>query len=92
METTGRDVQAEADRLVRELSAGLGPDDAAYAVAVIANRAASELHRLAKAEATARRGSPEWGSWAGAQNAARSLVLQSSTARDLVAKLTGRKR
>ena len=98
METTERDVQAAADRLIKELVAdngGEGPagaDAAAYAVAVLANRASAELHRLARAEAAARRGTPEWGNWAAFQNAARNLVLQSSTARDLAAKLAGRKR
>lgn len=99
VETTERDVQAEADRLIKELVAGVtaeenssGSPAAAYAVAVLANRAAAEMHRLTKNEAAARRGAPEWGNWAAFQNAARNLVLQSSTARDLAAKLAGRKR
>ena len=98
METTERDVgaernvQAEADRVIKELSARLGPEEAVYAVTVLANRAAAEMHRLAKTEATARKGSPEWGTWASFQNAARNLVLQSSTARDIAAKLAGRAR
>ena len=92
MEAAERDVQADADRLIKELADGLGPEEAVYTVAVIANRAAAEMHRLARAEATARKGTPEWGSWAAFQNAARNLVLQSSTARDLAAKLAGRRR
>ena len=92
MATAEPDVQAEADRLIKAFTAGLGPAEAVYAVAVIANRAAAELHRLARAEATARKGTPEWGNWAAFQNAARNLVLQSSTARDLTARLAGRKR
>lgn len=110
VETTDRDVQAHADRLIKALVAdatgtvgatetgesttggSTGPEAAAYAVAVLANRAVTELHRLAKNEATARKGAPEWGNWAAFQNAARNLVLQSSTARDLAAKLAGRKR
>lgn len=90
METTERDFQAEADRLIKGLAEGLTPEEAVYGVAVLANRAAAELHRLGRAEATARRGSPAWGNWAAFQNAARGLVLQSSTARDLAAKLAGR--
>ncbi len=88
----GRDVQAHADRMIKELSATLGPEEAVYAVAVLANRAAAEMHRLGKAEATARKGSPAWGAWASFQNAARNLILQSSTARDVAAKLAGRSR
>jgi hypothetical protein len=87
-----RNVQAEADRLIKELAAEAGPAEAAYAVAVLVNRAAAELHRLTKGEATARRGAPDWGTWAALQNTARALVLQSSTARDGAAKLVGRAR
>jgi hypothetical protein len=87
-----KDVQAEADRLIKALQAGLGPDEATYAVAVLANRVAAELHRLAKAEAAARKGTPEWGTWAALQNSARKLVLDSSTARDGAARLVGRAR
>ena len=92
METAERNIQGEADRLIKELAAGLATEQTAYAVAVLANRAAGEAHRLAKVEAAARRGTPEWGSWAAFQNAARSLVLQSSTMRDVAAKLAGRPR
>ena len=92
MATPEHDVQAEADRLIKALQAGLGAEAAAYAVAVLANRAAAELHRLTRGEAAARKGTPEWGSWAALQNAARKLVLDSSTARDGAARLAGRPR
>jgi len=88
----GGDAQAEADRLIKGLQAELGAEAAVYAVAVLANRAAAELHRLAKGEATARKGTPEWGTWAALQNSARKLVLDSSTARDGAARLAGRPR
>ena len=90
--TPGGDVQAEADRLIKSLEAELGAEAAVYAVAVLANRAAAELHRLAKGEATSRKGTPEWGTWAALQNSARKLVLDSSTARDGAARLAGRPR
>ena len=86
------DAQAEADRLIKSLQADLSAEAAAYAVAVLANRAAAELHRLAKGEATARKGTPEWGTWAALQNSARKLVLDASTARDGAARLAGRPR
>jgi hypothetical protein len=47
-----------------------------------ANRLTVELHRRARAEAEARRGTPEWGQWAKLANAARSAVLQLATCRD----------
>jgi hypothetical protein len=87
-----RDVQDEMDRLIKQSAADLDPGEATYVVAVLLNRAAAELHRLAKAAATQRKGSPEWGRWAALQNNARTLVLQSSTARDVAAGLVGRAR
>lgn len=86
------DWQARADALVGELLAELDEAEAAYAAAVLANRTANELHRRARAAANARRGGEQWGSWAALQNAARNLVLQSSTCRDAAAKLAGRPR
>src|SRR5215212_11422054 len=86
------DAQATVDHLIRELQAGLDPEQATYVVAVLASRSATELHRLAKARATATRGEPAWGSWASLQNAARRLVLDAASARDGAAKLAGRQR
>lgn len=86
------DAQAHVDGLIRELQAGLDPEQAVYMVAVLANRSASELHRLARAQATATKGEPAWGNWASLQNAARRLVLDAASARDSAAKLAGRQR
>lgn len=86
------DVQARVDALIRELAGGRSSEEAAYVAAVILNRAATELHRVARAEATARKGQEGWGRWAGLQNAARNAVLLSSTCRDTAAALAGRKR
>ena len=86
------DAQATVDRLIRELQAGLPPEQAVYVVAVLANRSAAELHKLARAQATATKGEPAWGSWASLQNAARRLVLDAASARDGAAKLAGQQR
>ena len=86
------DAQARVDALIRELQQGLDVDQAVYVVAVLANRSAAELHRLAKAQATATKGEPVWGNWASLQNAARRLVLDATSARDGAAKLAGRQR
>jgi hypothetical protein len=86
------DAQATVDRLIRELQEGLPPEQAVYMVAVLANRSASELHKLARAQATATKGEAAWGSWASLQNAARRLVLDAASARDGAAKLVGQKR
>jgi len=86
------DAQARVDAVIRELQQGLDAEQAVYMVAVLANRSAAELHRLAKAQATATKGAPTWGSWASLQNAARRLVLDATSARDGAAKLAGRQR
>lgn len=86
------DAQARVDGLIRELQQGLDEEQAVYMVALLANRSAAELHRLAKAQATATKGEPAWGSWASLQNAARRLVLDATSARDGAAKLAGRQR
>jgi hypothetical protein len=86
------DPQARVDRLLADLLGGLPDDEAVYLAAVLANRAATELHKRVRAGANERRGTDSWGTWAGLQNAARTLVLQSSTSRDGAAALVGRKR
>lgn len=86
------DAQAQVDRLIRELQDGLDPEQATYMVALLANRSAAELHRLAKAQATATKGAPAWGNWASLQNAARRLVLDATSAREGAARLAGRPR
>ena len=86
------EVQSRIDALLREQAGGLSAEEATYLLAVFANRAAAELHRLARQEAVARKDTESWASWAALANAARSIVLQSSTCRDLAAKLSGRPR
>jgi hypothetical protein len=54
---------------------------------VLVNRAGTRLHNLARGEAAAHKDQPEWPAWAQLQNAARGLVLQASTCRDLASRL-----
>jgi hypothetical protein len=85
------DFQAWADDVLARLSAGLAPDQAALALAVLVQRAVARLHTLARSEAAARKAQPDWPSWAQLQNASRSMVLSASTCRDLAARLAGRR-
>jgi hypothetical protein len=85
------DYQALADTLLTTVVEGLGPADAALALAVLVNRASARLHNLSRGEATAHKEQPEWPAWAQLQNASRSMVLQASTCRDLAARLAGRR-
>ena len=87
-----RDYQAEADAYLLQLIDGLSPDEQGLALTVLANRAAIRLNNIGRAQSTDRKGEADWPVWAGLANAARSMVLQSSSARDLAAKLTGRRR
>ena len=78
---------AEADAALAALLADRPPEDAARALALLVNRAVTRLHTLARAEAAAHKDQPAWPAWAQLQNAARALVLQASTCRDLANRL-----
>lgn len=91
-EAEPRDFQAEADAYIAGATQELGAEEGALALSVLANRAATRLHNLAREQALARKGAPEWATWAALQNATRNVVLQASTARDLAAKAAGRRR
>jgi hypothetical protein len=90
-EPQAADFQARADRVLADLADGLAAEEAALALAVLANRTVARLHALTRAEATARKEQPSWPTWAQLQNASRNLVLQASTCRDLAARLAGRR-
>jgi hypothetical protein len=76
------------ESIVRALVADKSAPEAALALATLTSRAVTELHRVARAEAQARRGQPEWGRWAKLANAARTAVLQAASCRDAARDLT----
>jgi hypothetical protein len=86
-----RDLQAEADAALGQLIGGLAPAEAALALAVLANRTAARLHTLSRSAAAERKDQPDWPAWAQLQNAARTMVLQASTCRELAQRVLGRK-
>lgn len=86
------DAQAAVDQLIRDMLSDLDPEQAAYMAAVLAARSSAELHRIAKIQATAAKGGPDWGTWAALQNGARRLVLDAAPVRESAAKLAGRPR
>ena len=71
-----------AETLVRTMVADRAPREAAVALTELATRTLAELQKLARAEAEARRGQPDWGRWAKLANAARGAVLQGASCRD----------
>jgi hypothetical protein len=88
----GRDVQADADAAISQLTEGLGAEEAAVVLAIVANRTAARLHTLSRTEAAERKDQLDWPAWAQLQNATRTMVLQASTCRDLATRLQGRKK
>jgi hypothetical protein len=81
---SNRDV---ADEVVRGLLVDRPVAEAALSLAELSSRIAVELHKLARAEAQARRGTDEWGRWAKLANAARTAVLQAASCRDAAREL-----
>jgi|SRR5689334_22621908 len=79
--------QPTPDNFIDALLEGLSPDQAAVALAGLVNRASARLHTHSRAQAAARKEQSTWPAWAQLQNASRALVLQSSTCRDLAARL-----
>ncbi len=86
-----RDYPSEADAALGQLTSGLAPAEAALALAIVANRTAARLHTLSRSAAAERKDQPDWPAWAQLQNAARTMVLQASTCRDLAARLLSQK-
>lgn len=76
-----------ADEVVQRLVRDRPPPEAALGLAELSSRVAVELHKLARAEAQARRGTEDWGRWAKLANAARTAVLQAASCRDAAREL-----
>lgn len=77
------------DAFARLTSGSVPRADAAATLAAIAHRATNDLHRVARAEAGARRDLPEWGAWAALANAARDAVLKMAAIRRTANEATG---
>lgn len=69
------------DALAQLTSGAVPRAEAAATLAAIAHRATNDLHKVARAEAGARRDLPEWGAWAALANAARDAVLKLAAVR-----------
>ena len=82
---------SRADAVLEPLLEGLAPEEAALGLALVITRAAARLHPHSRPSATARKEHADWPQWAQLQNAARALVLQASTCRDLASRLANRR-
>ncbi len=74
-------VPPDVETAIKGLAGNPNRAEAALALASIANRAAAALHQLARAEANARKGTPEWGRWASLTNVSRDAILRTATCR-----------
>lgn len=80
-------VPAEVEAAIKEAAANPNRAEAVFVLASIANRAAAALHQAARAEANARKGTPEWGRWASLTNASRDAILRTATCRQTAGQL-----
>jgi len=78
---------SDADAILGPVVDDLPPEAAAQALAQLVNRASARLHVLSRNQAAARKDQADWPQWAQLQNAARALILQASTCRDLASRL-----
>lgn len=74
-------VPPDVEQAIKTALANPRRGEAALTLASIANRATAALHQLARSEAQARKGAPEWGRWASLTNASRDAVLRTATCR-----------
>ena len=84
------EILERANALLAEARAEVGSDRDVELLVLLLHRTAVELNKSARANATTTKGTRDWGAWAGLQNTTRGLVLQASTCRDIVRKLSDR--
>jgi hypothetical protein len=78
-----RQVPPEAEAALEAILAVEPAEERARLLANTISRAVAALHRLARDEAAARKGQPDWATWAKLVNASRQSVLQAATSRDI---------
>lgn len=83
MELQKRQIPSEAEELIRRFVETAPPEEAARLLANTINRAVASLHRLSRDQATARKGTSEWATWAKLSNASRNAVLAASMCREI---------
>ncbi len=71
----------ELEAAIHEIGSS-SPERAVEDLARLANRAIVDLHVVARAQASQRKGSDDWGQWARLANAVRGGVLQIAAIKD----------
>src|SRR2546427_11730803 len=87
MDTGVARVPPEVEAAIKQAIGSNNRAEGAFLLAAIANRATAALHQVARSEASARKGQPEWGRWASLVNASRDAVLRTATCRQAASQL-----
>jgi hypothetical protein len=80
-------IPAEIEAAIKAAIASSDRVEATLLLASIANRATAALHQVARTEAAARKGKPDWGRWAALSNVSRDAVLRTAASRQTATQL-----
>lgn len=80
-------VPSEVEAAIKAAIANPNRGEATLMLASIANRATAALHQVARTEAAARKGQPDWGRWAALSNVSRDAVLRTAASRQSATQL-----
>jgi hypothetical protein len=80
-------VPEDVEAAIKATLANPNRAEATLVLALIANRAAAALHQVARSEASARKGQPNWGRWAALANVSRDAVLRTAAGRQTATQL-----
>lgn len=78
-----RKLPDDVEELVRRLTETSPPEEACRLLANTANRAIAALHKVSRDQASARKGTKTWASWAKLASASRNAVLAASMCREV---------
>lgn len=85
-----RQLPDEAEAMLTAFAATAPPEEASRLLANTANRAIALLHKLARDQASARKGGRDWATWAKLANASRNTVLAASMTREVANEIASR--
>ena len=87
-----RQLPPEAEALLKSFAESAPSEEGARLLANTANRAVAALHKLARDQAAARKGQPDWSTWAKLANASRNAVLAASMCREIANQMAAAER
>ena len=78
-----RQLPPEVEALVKQLAEAQPSQESARLLANTLNRTVAVLYKLARDQAAAKKGQPDWATWAKLANASRNAVLAASMCREI---------